>query len=67
MGPSGSGKSTLMNLIGALDIATSGTLAIDGEELTDLGPDRLADLGTAASGSCSSSSIFCRAPRRWSR
>jgi putative ABC transport system ATP-binding protein len=44
MGPSGSGKSTLMNLIGALDTASSGSLKIDGEEVTTLGPDRLADL-----------------------
>ncbi|MFO1169768.1 MAG: ABC transporter ATP-binding protein [Hyphomicrobiaceae bacterium] len=44
MGPSGSGKSTLMNLIGALDVATSGSLKLDGEELTEMGPDRLADI-----------------------
>ena len=44
MGPSGSGKSTLMNLIGALDTPTSGSLVIDGEDITSLGPDRLADL-----------------------
>jgi putative ABC transport system ATP-binding protein len=44
MGPSGSGKSTLMNLIGALDTATSGSLSFDGEEITALAPDRLADL-----------------------
>ena len=34
MGPSGSGKSTLMNLIGALDVPTSGTLAIKGNDLS---------------------------------
>jgi putative ABC transport system ATP-binding protein len=44
MGPSGSGKSTLMNLIGALDVATSGSLKLDGEEMTALDADRLADL-----------------------
>ena len=44
MGPSGSGKSTLMNLIGALDTPTSGTMAIDGAEISTMSPDQLADL-----------------------
>jgi putative ABC transport system ATP-binding protein len=41
-GPSGSGKSTFMNLVGALDTATAGTLAVDGSELKQLGNDALA-------------------------
>jgi len=36
MGPSGSGKSTLLNLLGALDSADSGTIAINGTDLTKL-------------------------------
>lgn len=44
MGPSGSGKSTMMNMIGALDVPTSGSLAIDGEEIAQLGADQLAEL-----------------------
>lgn len=44
MGPSGSGKSTLMNLIGALDTPTSGSLAINGRELSALSADQLADI-----------------------
>ena len=44
MGPSGSGKSTLMNLIGALDTPTSGSMAIDGAEISTMSPDQLADL-----------------------
>lgn len=35
-GPSGSGKSTLLNLIGALDVPTSGSIAIGGQKLSDL-------------------------------
>jgi ABC-type lipoprotein export system ATPase subunit len=36
MGPSGSGKSTMMNLIGALDVPTSGTLEIDRRNVAEL-------------------------------
>ena len=43
MGPSGSGKSTLMNLIGALDVPTSGDLVIDGLNLSQQESDTLAD------------------------
>ncbi len=42
MGPSGSGKSTLFNMIGALDLPTSGTIEISGHELTRLSPPELA-------------------------
>ena len=34
MGPSGSGKSTLLNLLGALDVPTTGSLMIEGKELS---------------------------------
>ncbi len=44
MGPSGSGKSTMMNLIGALDVPTTGTLDIDGRDIAMLSTDELADL-----------------------
>jgi ABC-type polar amino acid transport system ATPase subunit len=41
-GHSGSGKSTFMNLIGALDTPTSGSLKIEGSELSGLSSDALA-------------------------
>jgi putative ABC transport system ATP-binding protein len=44
LGPSGSGKSTLLNLIGALDKPTSGTLRIDGVDVSKLNDSQLADL-----------------------
>jgi putative ABC transport system ATP-binding protein len=44
MGPSGSGKSTLMNIIGCLDRPTSGTLIIDGENISKVDDNQLANI-----------------------
>ena len=44
MGPSGSGKSTLMNIIGCLDVPTSGRYLLEGEEVGLLSDDRLAGI-----------------------
>ena len=44
MGPSGSGKSTLMNIIGCLDVPTSGEYELDGRNLHNLKDDDLAEV-----------------------
>ncbi|PWB68471.1 MAG: macrolide ABC transporter ATP-binding protein [Holophagae bacterium] len=44
MGPSGSGKSTLMNIIGCLDVPSSGQYLIDGQDVSTFGEDRLAEV-----------------------
>ena len=43
-GPSGSGKTTLLSLIGGLDSATAGTITVDGQAISSLDKNHLADL-----------------------
>jgi lipoprotein-releasing system ATP-binding protein len=42
LGPSGSGKSTLLNVMSSLDVPNSGTVRIDGDEISSLNSDQLA-------------------------
>lgn len=44
IGPSGSGKTTLLNVIGTLDLPTSGSVLLEGEELTRLNEAQLAEV-----------------------
>ncbi|WP_152391671.1 ABC transporter ATP-binding protein [Paenibacillus guangzhouensis] len=44
VGPSGSGKSTLMNMIGCLDVPTSGSYWIDGQEVSRMKDGQLAEI-----------------------
>ena len=44
MGPSGSGKSTLMNILGCLDTPTSGTYVLNGNDVSQMHDDQLAEI-----------------------
>ena len=44
MGPSGSGKSTLMNILGCLDTATSGTYILNGQDVSSMIDNDLAEV-----------------------
>ena len=44
MGHSGSGKSTLMHILGALDVPTKGTYFLNGEDVSKLSDDKLAEI-----------------------
>ena len=50
IGASGSGKSTLLGLIAGLDAPTSGTITIDGDDITRMGEDGLAEIRSAKIG-----------------
>lgn len=50
MGPSGSGKSTLMHILGCLDTPTRGTYLLDGQDVSALSDDCLADIRTGKIG-----------------
>ena len=44
MGPSGSGKSTLMNILGCLDTPSAGAYILNGQDVSKMGDDNLADV-----------------------
>ncbi len=44
VGPSGSGKSTLMNMLGCLDVPTTGNYVLDGNEVSKLNDSQLAEI-----------------------
>lgn len=50
LGQSGSGKTTLLNMIAALDIPTSGTVSIDGKEISSMGRDERTEFRRSGTG-----------------
>ena len=50
LGPSGAGKSTLLNLLGGLDSPTSGKIIVEGQDISTLSEDELADYRAAKVG-----------------
>lgn len=50
LGPSGAGKSTLLNMLGGLDSPTSGTIKVNGRDISALSNDELADYRAATVG-----------------
>ena len=50
LGPSGAGKSTLLNMLGGLDSPTSGTIVVDGKDISTLSNNELADYRAAKVG-----------------
>ena len=55
MGPSGSGKSTLLNILGCLDLLTSGEYILDNTNIKDLTEDQLSSVRCEKNWICFSS------------
>lgn len=60
VGTSGSGKSTLLNMIGGLDVPTSGQVVVDGKELSKLKDEELTVSAEERSALSSRTTIWCR-------
>ena len=60
MGPSGSGKTTLMNIVGCLDLPTSGTYILDGRQVSELKEKELTRVRRDTIGFDSRISSSCR-------
>ncbi|MBR0356532.1 MAG: ATP-binding cassette domain-containing protein, partial [Clostridia bacterium] len=65
MGPSGSGKSTLMNILGYLDVPTSGVYRFDGQDNAKAGDARMARLRNATIGFVFQSFHLMQRRRAW--
>jgi len=54
VGPNGAGKSTLLNVISGVYLPSSGSIIVDGRDITDLSPDKVCNTGSPRhSSSCS--------------
>ena len=65
MGPSGSGKTTLMNIIGCLDLPTSGDYILDGRPVSELKEKELTKVRRNILGFVFRTSSLCRVRVRW--
>ena len=59
VGQSGSGKSTCMNIIGCLDVPTSGTYLLDEQDVGQMNRNQLAEIRSKMRASFSSSTTSC--------
>jgi putative ABC transport system ATP-binding protein len=64
MGPSGSGKSTLMNLLGCLDTPTSGQYELNGNQVSEMDDNQLAEIRNREIGLSSRPSTCSPVPMR---